>query len=231
MFVRQLPSPISMSGFSAPMESSVHMKVVIPPTSEPTVEEEDLKKENAPESVASGETDDLDSEIEQLLAPRRRWKSRFAFQSSPELSPRSSPTPYRCYPFPSHDEDPSSPHASPVFFRRRRLHDTPPTSASQSSRTQTTSLFQTSTRQSSSSPAEARHHLRNESPSRKYSFSSKRDRKGSKSPVGQPSGSSSPPNIGRSQEGIGESATSESRRPRSYCSHKRRTWSHLLNKK
>ena len=227
MYVRELPAPITVTGFSAPMESSVHMKVVIPGLNKDVADDvEDLKKENtaAAESNVSEETDDLDLEIERLLAPRRR---RFTprFRYSPEISPPPSPSSL----FVSRDfegEESPSLSASPVFLpRSRKVRDSSPSAPVLHKRSSRSNYFR------SSSPSSASQHFqpRNESPSNK--FGKREQTQTSKSPA---RGSSSPTGSDtrrQERESGSPSMNQAGRRPRLYCTHKRRTWSHLLNKR
>ena len=213
----------------------MHMKVIIPAASKNTMEElEDLKKDNhnTTASVASEDIDELDAEIAQLLAPRRRrWASRMTYQPSPEISPRSSPTRLPTQPLASAEDSPS-PSVSPLFFHRRSRFRT----ASPSSQRTISSLPNTGDRKQEGfrvfpPGSTLSTHLRNKSPARKVSFSNSGRIHKSKSPV-QNNGSPTPSEAGRSQERNESPSNSQaSRRPRVYCTHKRRTWSHLLDKR
>ena len=204
-----------MSDFFTPMESSVHMKVVIPTSTNDTGEDIDqLKKENeavaTTESNVSEDIDDLDLEIEQLLAPRRRrWASRFRY--SPDISPTASPTQLVSHNYGLDGDDSPSPRVSPIFSLRHRWpRDIFPTSSKKRP------TLNRSDRYRSSSPSSAKHlHLR------KDSVGSKEQRHRSKSPT-QRSASPTSSDLGRTHErGTQLPSTSQSaRRPRVYCTHK-----------
>ena len=230
MYVRQLPSPVSMSGFSAPMESKIHMKVVIP-SSAISPEEEDLKKENptASEMIVPEEIDDLDFEIERLLNPRRkRWNSRFIFHSPPELSPKSSPNHFE-------SKLPQDPNLSPYFHRRQRRFQNISPSSNMTSQASSIKLKSNQIGTSCSS----NNNLPDSSTSTVtlQPVSSRRQKQRCKSPKPQV-GRRTPPPISLLDQDKNQDRRSESpsgnqisRRPRLYCTHKRRTWSHLLGKK
>lgn len=230
MYVRQLPSPISMSESSAPMESSVHMKVIIPATT--SDEEEDLKKEKPAvvKSDASEENEDLDLEIERLLNPRRRrWNSKFTVHSSPEISPRSSPMHFRSQHNMLYGDSPS-PNASPLLHRQRyNLRSiSPPPYLSKSSSTSKSRPAR------ASSPVDFLDVSVDSIPFQQNK--SKKQKLKSKPRSGLNSGGTSTVTLKdqdkNQAKNVSSSSGSEaSRKPRVYCTHKRRTWSHLLDKK
>ncbi|CAK8683376.1 unnamed protein product [Clavelina lepadiformis] len=225
-YVRQLPAPMLAPSLtatpiitSAPMESTAFAKVTIPDYN-PDDEKKSQSSDDKPSSPSVNsclDSDDVDREIEKLLVPRRRrWISSLhsSNEESETSSPRSSPPSILLQRHHYYRSD------SPLSRHTTVIHR-PSASSPVNFQLQDDAVLKPPTR---------RHrYSRDDETSSKNQLYQKQSLT-SDQPVHNLSRDSSVEHL--SQQTITEHLpNSQHRRPRQYGSHRRRTWSHLLDKK